>query len=288
MKKIFLIILIAFSCLSSVTLAQQVVVGQGTGLSIFSPLCRTKDYSVYEIIYLSSDIGVSGIIKNIAFYRADGSNTDPFDSVSIYMKHTSDSLLLASNYSEAGYTLVYSGTFPNDSGAGWRDVALDNPFAYDGINNLMVLTVKKYQPAVANTPVAPRWYYTNISPASDRARRYYDNNPINSSTALTTINFSANARLDFGSVGIREIGNSSIEIFPNPADNKFTVSLFSPERNAKLFLYDYQGRIAYQSELTSAHGQVSEEIDVENLKTGIYLVIIESGNKKYSAKVLVE
>jgi len=49
------------------------------------------------------------------------------------MKHTSASTLSTGTYSTAGYTLVYSGSFPNNSSSGWMEVELDTRFEYNGV-----------------------------------------------------------------------------------------------------------------------------------------------------------
>ncbi len=286
MKKLIYFILSALLVPSEST-AQLIEVGQGVGLSVFSPLCRTKDYSVYEIIYLSSDINSSGVISKFAFERADGTNTDPYDSVSIYMKHTTLTQMSASTFSDTGYTLVYSGSFPNDSGTGWREVMLDNPFAYNGTQNLMVLTVKQFQASIANTPVAPRWYYTNITPDPDRARRYYDDFPITSSTPLTTIEYSANARLDFGTVGVREIRKEQLQFFPNPASENVTVTI-TIKGISKIKLIDQIGKIVYEKEVLSNNDRLTDVIDVKNFHPGIYLITIHNEAKIFSGRIIIE
>jgi hypothetical protein len=159
-------LLIATLFLGNVSSAQNVILGSGTAISVFSPINRTNDYCVYEVIYLQSQIALPGTISTIGFQRFDGTNTDSIENVRIYLKHTNLSQIAAGTYDTTGYTQVFAGSFPNDAGAGWREVALSTPFVYDNVNNLQVLVVKDYQPAIANTPVTPRWLYTNISPCS--------------------------------------------------------------------------------------------------------------------------
>ena len=50
---------------------QEVIVGNGTAISVFSPINRTNDYCVYEVIYLASDISFAGNITHLAFERVD-------------------------------------------------------------------------------------------------------------------------------------------------------------------------------------------------------------------------
>src|SRR5688572_29927198 len=171
MKKICILLTLLISIISIQSNSQSVILGNGTAISVFSPLNRTNDYCVYEVIYLSSQINLSGNITNLGFQRHDGTNTDSIENVSIYLKHTVQSQLAAGNYDTSGYTLVFTGSFPNDIGAGWREVTLDSVFNYNGVDNLQVLVSKGYQAAIANTPVTPRWIYTNINPSPARADR---------------------------------------------------------------------------------------------------------------------
>jgi hypothetical protein len=248
MKKLysFLFVLI----LPLLVTAQDVVVGTGTAISVFSPLNRTNDYCVYEVIYLQSQIGISGTISQIGFQRHDGTNVDSIENVSIFLKHTSQSQLLGGNYDTTGYTLVYFGSFPNDSGAGWRQVMLDTPFLYDGVNNLQVLVSKGYQAAIANTPVTPRWIYTNISPSPARARRYYDDFPITSSTPLTTTVYTSNAILTFGTTGIVEILPGQVSVFPNPTHDLVNFYIDAEQKNMELIVSNSLGQVVYRKTVT--------------------------------------
>lgn len=243
--------------------SQSVIVGTGTAVSAFSPIIRSYDYCLYEVIYPSPEIGIAGTISKFAFERVDGTNTDRIDSVSIYMQHTILSDLTAGTFSTTGYTLVFEGSFPNDSGSGWREVTLTNPFVYDGIGNLQVLAVKGYQPAVGNTPVSPRWYYTSI--AGTPARRYYGNVAISGSTNLNTTPYRCNARLDFAGVGTVELGSTALKIFPNPAGDYIKVS--DGIVNATVKLFDTYGHVIYSSPFNT-----SEVISLQVLKSGIYYI----------------
>ncbi len=285
MKTRYYSLLISFFLFSICTEAQQIIVGSGTGLSVFSPICRNRDYSAYEIIYLSSDINASGVISDLAFQRADGENVDPIQNVSVFMKQTSDVQLSNTTYSEAGYQLVYQGSWPNDSGPGWREVPLTTPFNYDGLSNLQVLTVKGYEAAVANTPVTPRWYYTDITPAPNRARRYYGSVPIDSATAMTSINYSSNARLNFNSVGLREISDSPVSIYPNPAKDHLFIRFRdnTASENPVFEMYDVSGRLMYRETLSG-----DAEISLKTLSPGLYIYTLRKPDEQLSGKLLIQ
>ncbi len=265
--------------------AQQVEVGTGTTVSVFSPICRTRDYSVYEIIYLNTELNISGSITDFAFHRSDGTDVDPIQDVSLFMKHATDSLLPAGTYSETGFQLVYQGNWPNDTGDGWREVVLSNPFVYDGVSNLQVLVKKGYQASVANPPVTPRWYYTNNGTGSNRARRYMDNMAIDSATSLTSINFNANARFTFGTVGVREIGNIPVSVFPNPASEFLSINLNSTWKSEDLSfeLIDFGGRIVHVQSIDE-----NMNIPISHLAPGIYFYSLRSRDSVWSEKLIIQ
>jgi len=143
----------------------EVVIGSGTNTQSY-PLDRYYNYSAHEAIYLASEIGMAGTFKSFAFFKASGGDTSAIDAVSIYMKHTTASSIATGNYSTSGYTLVYSGTYPNTSASGWMEVNLSPMFVYDGVSNLSVLTVKGYQQWINNYP-----FWTYSSTANNRARQ---------------------------------------------------------------------------------------------------------------------
>jgi len=142
----------------------EVVIGNGTS-SYYYPLNRYHNYSGHEAIYLASEIGTAGTIKSIGYYKDSGSDTNVIEAVTVYMKNTSSSTLATGSHSTAGYTQVYSGTWPNTATSGWMEVDLDNQFPHDG-TNLSILIIKGYQ---YWTNGYPRWTYTTTS--SNRARQ---------------------------------------------------------------------------------------------------------------------
>jgi hypothetical protein len=205
--------------------------------------------------------------------------------MSLYIKHTSGNQLATGLYSESGYQLVYQGTWPNDAGSGWREVVLSTPFSYDGISNLQVMAVKGYELSLANPPVTPRWYYSTNATGNNRARRYYGNNPIDSTTSLSTINYNANARLTFGSVSVKEIGSSPVSIYPNPAKEQLNLILNdeSSKPDHRFELYDISGRI-HRSEMIDK----SKVISLQDVPQGMYFYMLRSDEEIWSGKLIVQ
>ncbi|MEF3694135.1 MAG: C25 family cysteine peptidase [Candidatus Cloacimonadota bacterium] len=155
-----------------------IVVQIGTGATTQSyPLDRYYNFSVHESIYLASEIAHVGDIKALAFNKASGTDTNPIENVTIYMKHTTASTLSSGAYSLAGYTQVFSGAFPNTATSGWMEINLSPMFQYDGMSNLSILIVKEHQAWIS---YYPQWYYTS---SSSRARQERNDNALPSTLA---------------------------------------------------------------------------------------------------------
>jgi agmatine/peptidylarginine deiminase len=159
----------------------EVVIGNGTSTQSY-PIDRYYNYSGHEAIYLASEIGTPGTIKSIGFYKASGTDVNSIDAVTIYMKNTSSTSLATGNYSTAGYTQVYSGTWPNTSTSGWMEVNLNTQFVYDG-TNLSILVIKGYQYWTSSYPM---WTYSTTATSRARQNRNDDAQPT-SLTATTNL-----------------------------------------------------------------------------------------------------
>ena len=127
------------------------------------PINRYYNYSTYEMLYTASEIGAPYTINKVAFYKYSGSTTVTISSVSIYMKISSAESLPSATVSSpyTGYSLVYSGSFPNDLSSGWEEVTLSSPFEYDASGNLHILVVKGYEYYDSSKP---SYTYNSTSP----------------------------------------------------------------------------------------------------------------------------
>jgi len=164
-----------------------IIIGTGSGTQPY-PINRYWNYSSHEAIYLASQIGTACNIRYLGFHKGSGTNVSPIEAVSMYMKHTSESSLSSGDYSTSGYTLVYSGTFPNTDTSGWMEVELDNLFAYNGTSNLAILTIKGNQSYISNYPY---WTYTTTTATQARQNRSDSSQPI----SLTASNNLPNLKL---------------------------------------------------------------------------------------------
>jgi len=82
---------------------------------------------------------------------------------------------------------------------------------------------------------------------------------------------------------------SAVQIYPNPANGQFTVSL--PETKAttnQVALYDFTGRCVYSTTKHLTAGENSFSVSTINYTPGLYILQISTGEKVYNQKVLVK
>jgi Secretion system C-terminal sorting domain len=83
--------------------------------------------------------------------------------------------------------------------------------------------------------------------------------------------------------------NLSWSIFPNPADNQFTIALdLKKGATYTIELKDLLGRTFQQNQHKFNRGSQMAKLDVSNLSPGLYLVNINSGSESVSKKVIIE
>lgn len=135
------------------------------------------NYSIGEILYTNSEIGVSGgamSIDRVAFNKTGGSTTlSTTPNVSIYMKTVSATTIASGTYNLATYTLVWSGTFPSNGAYGFKEVTLSTTYSYaNGANdNLSILVLNNSGSITANNNVdRPGWGCNTFSGTDTRSR----------------------------------------------------------------------------------------------------------------------
>ncbi|MDT8413606.1 MAG: T9SS type A sorting domain-containing protein [Vicingaceae bacterium] len=87
--------------------------------------------------------------------------------------------------------------------------------------------------------------------------------------------------------GINETLNSSnVSVYPNPAKDVLNISIPVNEKLTNIVIYDVLGKIILEDKLV-ANGTISE-IDITNLKSGMYIVRLQADGVDYSTKLLVD
>ena len=107
---------------------------------VYGPIDPYYKFSTRQILYTKTDLGLAagkkGTIKSIYFEYANETTMTKKTDVKIYMANTSLEALSTSAY-ETSFTQVYSG--PLNCSNGWNEITLDEPFAYNGVGNLVVI-----------------------------------------------------------------------------------------------------------------------------------------------------
>ena len=100
----------------------------------FLPTYSYFCYSLSEMIYTSAEMGSAGTITSIKLYMNRYEDTRNID---VYMKHTTKSRFASNidweNFSSSDRVGNFSA-----SASGWITIELDEPFYYNGINNLLI------------------------------------------------------------------------------------------------------------------------------------------------------
>lgn len=91
--------------------------------------------------------------------------------------------------------------------------------------------------------------------------------------------------VDLTGVGIEEWSRiSSIQVYPNPADQRLVVESSSEVKESlELQLFDFTGKVLLQSSLQS--GDTKKQLNLESLSPGVYLLSMKMGNALKTLKI---
>jgi hypothetical protein len=79
-------------------------------------------------------------------------------------------------------------------------------------------------------------------------------------------------------------GAETFGIYPNPAQDYFNLSLTNTDlSNSKVDVYDLNGKL-----VLSKMSDSNQRVDVQQLNSGMYVVLVESGSKTFTQKLLVQ
>jgi hypothetical protein len=131
-------ILIVFVLLFSASQAQTTYTSGAGTTEDNAPSWTYYNYSYSQAIYLQTEIATAGNITKIRF-DWDGSAAQTRNIV-IYMGHTTKSTLTSTTdwVAVSGMTQVYSGSLSLTTTAGYHEITLSTPFAYNNSDNLLI------------------------------------------------------------------------------------------------------------------------------------------------------
>jgi len=83
--------------------------------------------------------------------------------------------------------------------------------------------------------------------------------------------------------------NDNLSVYPNPAHDKLTVSMYSEESSQfNLQLLDISGRIILSENFSGETGLNAYDLDLKNFAKGIYTLKVQSSAESWKTKVVVE
>lgn len=94
----------------------------------------------------------------------------------------------------------------------------------------------------------------------------------------------------FGKLSALKVEKSDFRLFniyPNPTNGNVQISLSSIE-DVKVTLFDVGGRMIYSESHTNNAGIFNKEINFGGVSSGIYLLNVESGNRKATKKLIIQ
>lgn len=117
-------------------------------------------------------------------------------------------------------------------------------------------------------------YFTKVEPQG----------PVYSEFVLTYFQKSNESCGTFISASSKEFNDLNISIYPNPTNDKFTISVAKPFKNATLNLYTASGKLVRTT--TNIQTQTIE-IQRNNLPPGVYMIHLNDLTTYWSQKILI-
>jgi hypothetical protein len=86
------------------------------------------------------------------------------------------------------------------------------------------------------------------------------------------------------SLSNESFGFDSFGIYPNPAQESFSLSLTNGNlANAQVDIYDMTGKL-----ILSKTSDNNQKVDIQTLNSGVFIIMVESGSKTYTKKLIVQ
>ncbi|NBR13024.1 MAG: T9SS C-terminal target domain-containing protein [Flavobacteriales bacterium] len=194
------------------------------------------------------------------------------------------------NYSGAnvGDTIVFNGTVFNDStviGSATSDWIDNCTFDYNAVVSAAVISYQSFgDSTIATWQIGLNNGTTILIDATYQFNSGFGvYNVILQLTCGQKDNpkfLQINSQLNFQSVGISEVGAKSVTIYPNPVINE--LNLKGLNGNSSFEIIDLLGRKVISGDVSTTY----ESINVETLKQGQYVLVLNNKNVRYTFKIV--
>lgn len=90
------------------------------------------------------------------------------------------------------------------------------------------------------------------------------------------------------SLSVEKFGFDNFVVFPNPNNGEFTIKLNSSQsRSVNIEVYDLRGRAIYKNKYKNA-GDLNENINLNHVQSGMYILNVSDGLRQSTKKIIVE
>lgn len=140
MKKITILLLFLLSVLNfNQIYAADVIVGDGQEESFYIPFSNCSRYGVTQTLYTPEELLGGGTITSVSYYVSSAHAIEP--TIKIWIGHTTQRYFEKAESGE-DFTLVYDSRTTIGSNVGWETFTFNEPFHYNGVDNLVVIVSK--------------------------------------------------------------------------------------------------------------------------------------------------
>jgi hypothetical protein len=171
-----------------------IAIGTGTVNSTVVPIATNWNFSYSQTIYYPHEITRPGLITNIFYHYNGHSSWASYNTWTVFMGHTAQNIFTGtsswgSSVPHSSLDQVFSGVVGLDSvvpSGGWIHIQLDEPFYYNGVDNLVISVSQN----VSGFNSSATFSATNAPTGENRSWRLAnDNSQINPVAGTPTTSF---------------------------------------------------------------------------------------------------
>ena len=88
--------------------------------------------------------------------------------------------------------------------------------------------------------------------------------------------------------GISELGNLTIEVYPNPSNGQIVLDINGDSEGFALTVVDVNGKLVYSERIASVNSNLRKAIDLSTLSKGMYFLKLEDGTESIARKLIIQ
>ena len=264
--------IVEYSFSSELTISANFICGSDT-LIVFDTIVSFDDSVLYNKMYNPNFATYTGYGTSVNYDYGDGIS----DGAGMHVYSGSGNFVVS-----VFDTILASGWTNNSFVATCNDVVFVEPPGYIGSDTTVCM-----QSSIVLSPGVFETYFWNTGQLTDSIIVGPILNPgvitYVVDVASASCNSTASITITFDNcIGIEEIKNHSLNAYPNPANDNFTITTDFTQ-NYELKIYDNQGKTVMAQEML---GTV-KNIDVSVLEQGVYILTISDGNQVIRKKLQI-